>query len=186
VYFEFDEYLGGDLVNVRYRVDKGELEHDRWGPSARGTMVFASKPEVVVYKLVHGSEFIIEAEDFRGVRHRSTFSLMGSSEAILPIMKACGVDDVPPPQEPSRDATSYSSAGMWAVQLASFTNKDNAEKLAAELRKQGFGAFLSQLTTSSGPLNRVRIGPQEYRKSAEAMAARLLKVGHKAQVLPYP
>lgn len=79
-----------------------------------------------------------------------------------------------------------SSTGMWAVQLGSFSNKDNAEKLAADLRKQGYAAFLSQLDTDSGQLHRVRIGPQKDRESAEAMAARLLKVGHKGQVVPHP
>jgi DedD protein len=79
-----------------------------------------------------------------------------------------------------------STTGMWAVQLGSFSNKDNAEKLAADLRKQGYAAFLSQLATDSGQLHRVRIGPQKDRQSAEAMASRLLKVGHKGQVVPHP
>jgi DedD protein len=79
-----------------------------------------------------------------------------------------------------------STTGMWAVQLGSFSNKENAEKLAADLRKQGYAAFLSQLKTSSGQLHRVRIGPQKDRESAEAMAARLLKVEHKGQVVPHP
>lgn len=79
-----------------------------------------------------------------------------------------------------------SSTGMWAVQLGSFSSKENAENLAASLRKQGYAAFLSQLQTNSGNLHRVRIGPQKDRESAEAMAARLLKVGHKGQVLPHP
>jgi DedD protein len=89
-----------------------------------------------------------------------------------------------PPKRSPEPATS--SSGMWAVQLGSFSNKENAEKLAADLRKQGYAAFLSQLTTSSGQLHRVRIGPQKDRASAEAMAANLLKVGHKGQVLPHP
>jgi len=79
-----------------------------------------------------------------------------------------------------------STTGMWAVQLGSFSNKENAEKLAADLRKQGYAAFLSQLTTNSGQLHRVRIGPQKDRESAEAMAGRLSKVGHKGQVVPHP
>jgi DedD protein len=79
-----------------------------------------------------------------------------------------------------------SSTGMWAVQMGSFGNQQNAEKLAADLRKQGFAAFLSQLTTADGELHRVRIGPQKDRESAEAMAARLQKAGHKGQVVPHP
>ncbi len=91
-----------------------------------------------------------------------------------------------PVEEPVVQQTAASSTGMWAVQLGSFSNKDNAEKLAADLRKQGYAAFLSQLATSSGQLHRVRIGPQKDRESAEAMASRLLKVGHKGQVVPHP
>jgi DedD protein len=97
-----------------------------------------------------------------------------------------------PEPEPAKPAAqqaapdSASSTGMWAVQLGSFGNQQNAERLAADLRKQGFAAFLSQLSTDSGQLHRVRIGPQKDRESAEAMAARLAKAGHKGQVVPHP
>ena len=66
-----------------------------------------------------------------------------------------------------------SSTGMWAVQLGSFKNQQNAERLAADLRKQGYAAFLSRLDTGSGALHRVRIGPQKDRESAESVAAKL-------------
>jgi DedD protein len=79
-----------------------------------------------------------------------------------------------------------STTGMWAVQLGSFSNQQNAEKLAADLRKQGFAAFLSQTSTSSGQLHRVRVGPQKDREAAVAMAARLQKAGHGGKVLPHP
>jgi DedD protein len=90
----------------------------------------------------------------------------------------------PAAQQPT--AAGNSSTGMWAVQLGSFGNQQNAERLAADLRKQGFAAFLSQLSTGSGELHRVRIGPQKDRESAEAMAQRLAKAGHKGQVVPHP
>jgi DedD protein len=90
-------------------------------------------------------------------------------------------EPAPAPTQPVSSTT-----GMWAVQLGSFSNKANAEKLAADLRKQGYAAFLSQLDTDSGTLHRVRIGPQKDRDAAEAMAARLLKVDIKGQVVPHP
>ena len=106
-------------------------------------------------------------------------------------------DPVPEPKqepkpEPAKPATQQatpaaeSTTGMWAVQLGSFGNEENAERLAADLRKQGFAAFLSQLSTGSGQLHRVRIGPQKDRESAEAMAERLAEAGHKGQVVPHP
>lgn len=105
------------------------------------------------------------------------------------------VEQTPPAKQPEKPETqpanntpppAVSATGMWAVQLGSFSNKENAEKLAADLRKQGYAAFLSQLSTASGQLHRVRIGPQKDRAAAEQMAARLAKVGHKGQVLPHP
>lgn len=86
----------------------------------------------------------------------------------------------PPP------ATVQSSTGMWAVQLGSFSNKDNAERLASELRGKGYAAFLSQLSSGSGQLHRVRVGPQKDRDSAESIAAQLARGGHRGQVVPHP
>ena len=91
-----------------------------------------------------------------------------------------------PRQQAMTAKPAQSKTDMWSVQLGSFSNRQNAEKLAVGLRKQGYAAFLSQLQTDSGQLHRVRIGPQKDQQSAEAMAARLLKVGHKGQVLPHP
>lgn len=90
-----------------------------------------------------------------------------------------------PPAEEEEPATS-STTGMWAVQLGSFGNQENAERLAAELRKQGHAAFLSQVVTSDGQRHRVRIGPQKDRAAAEAVAASLSKAGHDGKVLPHP
>ena len=79
-----------------------------------------------------------------------------------------------------------SSTGMWAVQLGSFGKQENAEKLATDLKKLGFAAFRSQLSTASGQLHRVRVGPQKDRESAETVAEQLSKAGQKGQVVPHP
>lgn len=94
--------------------------------------------------------------------------------------------DKPVPAPVAESPATTSATGMWAVQLGSFGDQENAERLAADLRKQGFAAFLSQLSTGDGQLHRVRIGPQKDRESAEAMAERLAKVGHAGQVVPHP
>jgi len=122
-------------------------------------------------------------------------SKAASKPADKPADKPAATQTQPPASAAQRDEPAakpaaapprVSSTGMWAVQLGSFSNKDNADKLAADLRKQGYAAFLSQLKTDGGQLHRVRIGPQKDRDSAEAMAKRLLKVGHKGQVVPHP
>jgi DedD protein len=87
---------------------------------------------------------------------------------------------------PPKQAEAQSATGMWAVQLGSFSNAENAERLAATLRSEGYAAFLSELHTGTGDLHRVRIGPQKDRDSAEAVAAKLGKEGHEGQVVPHP
>ena len=101
------------------------------------------------------------------------------------------VRDTPPPKTPGEAVsastdTTKSDTGLWAVQLGSFSNQQNAERLAAELRKQGYAAFLSKVRTGGSSLHRVRIGPQEDRDAAEAVAARLKSAGHASQVVPHP
>ena len=111
-----------------------------------------------------------------------------------PRVNEAAATDSPAPRQPlpdpaveSQQSTPATSAtGMWAVQLGSFGNHENAERLAAELRSQGFAAFLSKLTVASGELHRVRIGPQKDRAAAEAVAARLAEAGHNGQVVPHP
>ena len=104
-----------------------------------------------------------------------------------PVSEPAREADEPASEPPAQQLVAAPSAtGMWAVQLGSFGDKSNAERLAADLRKQGFAAFLSRLATDSGELHRVRIGPQKDRESAEAMAERLANAGHKGQVVPHP
>jgi len=107
----------------------------------------------------------------------------GAEEPKPAVVQEKPAEKVAPQPAPTQAA---STTGMWAVQLGSFSNKENAEKLAADLRKQGYAAFLSQLTTGNGQLHRVRIGPQKDRDSAEEMAKRLAKVGQEGQVVPHP
>ena len=107
-----------------------------------------------------------------------------------PLPEPLNPEPSPRKQEPevvvAKIAEPASSTGMWAVQLGSFGNMENADKLAADLKKLGFAAFRSQLSTSSGELHRVRVGPQKDRESAEAVAEQLSKAGQKGQVVPHP
>ena len=114
-----------------------------------------------------------------------------SAETVVPA-EVPDAEPTTPEAEPAaaEDArpavATRSSTGMWAVQLGSFSNQANAERLAADLRQQGFAAFLSDVSTTNGVLHRVRIGPQKDRESAEVMAERLARAGHTGQVVPHP
>ncbi|MEM7431295.1 MAG: SPOR domain-containing protein [Pseudomonadota bacterium] len=88
----------------------------------------------------------------------------------------------PEPQPTQAPAAVSSSTGMWAVQLGSFGEQGNADRLAATLKSQGFAAFRSQY----GSMHRVRVGPQKDRDTAEDMAEQLQRAGHNGKVVPHP
>ena len=92
----------------------------------------------------------------------------------------------PPPAAAAADSGTESATGLWAVQIGSFSNKENADRLAAGLREKGYAAFLSQVRTGEGELHRVRIGPQKDRSSAEAVASKLAADDVDGQVVPHP
>lgn len=94
----------------------------------------------------------------------------------------------PEPKSAAAPAAQPSPAAesLWAVQLGSFSNEENAEGLAADLRDQGFAAFLSRVQSGGRTLHRVRVGPQGSRDEAEKVAAALAKAGQKGQVVSHP
>ena len=91
-----------------------------------------------------------------------------------------------PQRVASGSVAAVSTTGMWAVQIGAFSDQQKAERLAADLRKQGFAAFQSPVATDGGQMVRVRVGPQKDRQSAEAMAERLAKAGRQWRVVPHP
>lgn len=86
---------------------------------------------------------------------------------------------------PPRPKPSGGTSG-WVVQLGSFASRPNAEKLAGELRGRGYAAFVSEFRGSGRVLYRVRVGPEQDRGRADALAARLAREGRKGTVAPHP
>ncbi len=73
--------------------------------------------------------------------------------------------------------------GKWWTQLGSFASRDNAERLAKQLRTAGYSIDVSQIRTNGKELYRVRAGPVQDRTAAVALQARLAAAGHKSTVV---
>jgi len=73
--------------------------------------------------------------------------------------------------------------GGFVVQVGTFGQKANAEKLAGTLNGRGFSAAVSEIKRDGRLLYRVRVGPPGDRDSAAALAARLAAAGHAGQVV---
>ena len=62
-----------------------------------------------------------------------------------------------------------STAGRYAVQVASLGNDANARRLKTNLESKGYTVMLDQVASDAGKLNRVRVGP--FASEAEAATA---------------
>ncbi|MCX2919118.1 SPOR domain-containing protein [Stenotrophomonas rhizophila] len=83
-------------------------------------------------------------------------------------------------------APAASSVG-FAVQLGAFGQATEANALRDKVRAAGFSAFVEQVRTDKGTLNRVRVGPVANRADAENLKAQVAaKVGVAGMVRPHP
>ena len=73
--------------------------------------------------------------------------------------------------------------GGWWVQVGSFSQSSNAQRLTGQLNESGFPAQLSSVRSAGKELFRVRAGPVADRAAAQALQARLAAAGHKGSLV---
>lgn len=123
-------------------------------------------------------------------------SATNSAEQKAPVEQAAAVRVAEPQKAPEKTpekapeqalpVADDNDSGLWAVQVGSFSNHENARKLGDGLRDAGYAAFESKLVTASGEQLRVRVGPLENRDAAEAMAKKLKAAGYNPRVVSHP
>ena len=91
-----------------------------------------------------------------------------------------------PAPKPATPRPAASSVG-FAVQLGAFSQASDANAMRDKLRAGGFSAFVEQVRTDKGTLNRVRVGPVASRADADRLKAQVsAKVGIDGMVRPHP
>jgi cell division septation protein DedD len=81
-----------------------------------------------------------------------------------------------PPPKPAPAAADQSEAGeRWAVQLGSFSSKENAELLVRRLQASGVAAHMTPVKDAHGLSFRVRAGPVNGRAAALDLRTKLAK-----------
>jgi rare lipoprotein A len=88
--------------------------------------------------------------------------------------------DAPPPTTatPSATVTPATAATTHYVQVGAFANRDNAERLRAQLAAREAGALLHETPHAThGTLYLVRVGPLPDAEQAQQLAARLAELG---------
>jgi len=90
----------------------------------------------------------------------------------------------PAPTTPAAAAVAKPAAAHgWAVQLGSFASRANADKLARQVKGQGFSVFVLPGGSGGAQRYRVRIGPLADRTAATQTEAKLKALGHMGTVV---
>jgi DedD protein len=88
--------------------------------------------------------------------------------------------ETPPQPEP---AVAAAAGGRFSVQVGAFGSTEAARRLVADLRRDGYPAYVAPLQKQGKTLHRVRVGPAASREEADRLAARLKGKGLPATVV---
>ncbi|AWV07952.1 sporulation protein [Lysobacter maris] len=108
-----------------------------------------------------------------------------------PRQSAADPESAPAPRAPAATETKPAAPAAatvgFAVQLGAFSHAEEAGKLRDRARAAGFTAFIEQIRTDKGVLNRVRVGPVASRAEAEQLKAQVAaRLGIAGIVRPHP
>jgi DedD protein len=104
----------------------------------------------------------------------------GPSNAVPTGTEAAGTAHEHPVETQAPPPTSGQSV---TLQLGSFANRSNADKLVHQLKAQGFSIYMNQEGSGAAARYRVRVGPLADRDAAERMISKLKGLGHAATIV---
>ncbi|MEM7540182.1 MAG: SPOR domain-containing protein [Pseudomonadota bacterium] len=113
------------------------------------------------------------------------------SEALTPapaIVREEPIAEELPDKDPNQGETVTTRTGLnaWVVQLGSFADEENAQRLVAKLKGAGHSAYVDQVADDGNAQFKVRVGPEITREQAAAVMAELERsFGTKGILLKY-
>ncbi len=107
-----------------------------------------------------------------------------SASGSAPSARPSGAVEAPSSATRASSSASTATKG-WAVQLGVFASRENAERLAKQVKGKGYPVVVHEISGSKR-LFRVRVGPEPDRAAAVALGAKLRAAGHAGTVVPYP
>lgn len=80
-----------------------------------------------------------------------------------------------PEAKPTPETTQRVGLSAWVIQVGSFSQRSNAERLVKTLQKQKYATFTDQVDVKGKILHRVLVGPEVDKKRAQKMQVKLNK-----------
>ena len=75
--------------------------------------------------------------------------------------------------KPTSEATVTKGASAWVVQVGRYGPQDNADGVAAQLRKAGFDTVIEKAQVEGQPVYRVQVGPESSQARADQLRQRI-------------
>lgn len=76
------------------------------------------------------------------------------------------------------------AAGSFTVQVAALNSPEKIRELQAKLKAASITSYTQKITTKTGEVSRIRVGPFANKAEAEKMRAKLVKLGLNGSLLP--
>lgn len=100
-----------------------------------------------------------------------------------PSQAAAAPEPASTPSVASASPVPAAAGGRYSVQVGAFGSTETARRLVADLRRDGYPAYVAPLQKQGKTLHRVRVGPAATREEADRLAARLKGKGLPATVV---
>ncbi|MES2103706.1 MAG: SPOR domain-containing protein [Pseudomonadota bacterium] len=87
--------------------------------------------------------------------------------------------------KPSGDAAKADKASSgFVVQVAALATQEKVDELQGKLNSAGIKSYTQKVTTSTGKIIRIRVGPFDSKEDADKMHAKLAKLGLNGTLVP--
>jgi len=81
--------------------------------------------------------------------------------------------EIKPEVRPKKPAEKIEGSTQWAVQMGSFSSKENANRLVQRLKAQKILAYFEEVDSNGKMVYRVRVGPFDSKSKTEEMKQKL-------------
>lgn len=122
----------------------------------------------------HDEPPIAESPEPGRSRQYDFFTVLPEIEVVVPQREI---------EERAREQVEAAPQGPYVIQVGSFRSESDADGLRAQLTLLGLDADIQTVTVNEATWHRVRVGPYDSARDADAARRRLQDNGHEAMVL---
>jgi cell division septation protein DedD len=162
-----------------YTMELGESPHANSAPVAASTAVAPASEPTAPASSAAAPEQAAAPPPTAAAEPAEPAEPATSIARTAPATPKAAAPKPPPAHEPEH------ASATWTVQLATFSSRDNALHLIANLKSHGFSGSVLEVLKNGHKLFRVRVGSEHDRAAAQKLAARLKAAGEKGgEVVP--